>query len=199
MEKWIEVIADWPADIIILQETHADGAIQQRCARRLQALGWDIAWGTPVQTVRAKFMDHELSHVAAAGGVAIMVRTGVSWRPVEWGKGRTPHLWRQNGRVVAIEIAIGRRNRRMAIVSYYGISGARKNHKTEAKKANDAAIGAIIAELQGAGESPPVVFAGDLNDDPSEIWPIQAAIEAGGWSDVLSEAAALKANKAHPT
>ena len=186
LEKHIHEISGWPFDIFILQEVRVSKNTQRRLANTAKSVGFQAFWGHDTERIVRR--QSGLVHTAATqGGVAFLVRCHLSCKlfPAE-GALQTLH---RSGRFLHLGVAIGRGNKLLHLVNYYGISGATsKGYSGTDYAANEKNLALVFDFCRGLGQVP--IFVGmDANIDHPQSEAMRRAIFSGAFTLLADEPA----------
>ena len=162
LEGKIDAITDLNLDLIALQETSLTGPQQRQMKKQLGERGWEATFG-----LECKLLTDGQKTWTAAGGVAILTRTGTPVR-------RIKHERLDNtGRFVHAGVSYGN-GKVLHVFSFYG--DVRSAVHTEEL------IAEMLVEAAALGDVP-VLIAGDFNVETTESPALLSAFAHGLWID----------------
>ena len=139
-KHWMTLL-NWGYDVLLLQDIFLDAKAQKFLEGEVLSAGYRPLWGQPTK---------------CQGGVAILVRDCLHAKrldPIHHCVA-IQQLFEQ-GRVIHVVLAVGRKGRMLHLASYYGISGASSCTRDDGKfEKNEATVGAVFAYTQTFGDVP---------------------------------------------
>ncbi len=187
------VVADWQADILLLQETKLTAAALAEVRAIFKRRGKAIHHGTPCKPmVRKAAKVASAAKEAAQGGVAAIL-TGPRTATPSPTTALTQEL-RATARWEEIIVPTTASSIHMAAATIYGVSGAGQNPRNY--KENEAILAKAVLRVIEMGDVP-YVLMGDVNINPVDSEVLAGAIEAGVLVDI--GLAAQQGAEPHPT
>ena len=168
-------MADFPCDIIALQEVRLTEDGQKIAQEELSNLGWTSLWGKP-QPIRRGTYKSVLD--AKQGGVGILVRTKHQGTPSP--KTQVGEELYNTGRWHSVVVKVNKGGMLLHVVTVYGFPGA--SDGGEAAFQNESLLRKVFDEASTLGDVP-VLVCGDFNTSLESSAVLGEMVASGQWCD----------------
>ena len=186
LEKHFHEVTAYSYDVFLLQEVRVSRAAQQRITKMARQQGYQMVWGHHTESIVTR--KSGLVHASVSqGGVAVMCKVQFSCKELVPAEPDAKILYKQ-GRFVHAGISIGRGDRLLHLISFYGVSGCTgKGRINTDYVANERFLGHIFEFVKTLGDAPCVVGM-DANTQVSDSEVMTQTLFANEFFDLSGPA-----------